>query len=99
MADLRLIPARRQQYAYYGSFGFTNMVRADALIGFHGFAYDFSYSKLGFRLQGYLPKCAKNTIECAGPFPFAFGPFIALGAGAVNALLGATGLSTESLQV
>ena len=46
------------------------------------------------REQRYAEACAKAR-SCAGPFPLACGPFIALGRGAVEAFLAAPGLRAE----
>lgn len=101
-------------YAYYGCFGFFSLVDIDASAGgpgdgihdirpslyaHRGFAPRF---ELALRLlrQYVIPDCnVSASSRCAGPFPFVYGPFLALGSAATRALLSSQGFIDEIKQL
>ena len=97
-------------YAYYGAIGFFSLVDVDATPDrpaqyvHRGFSPWFD---MGLRLlrQYVMPDCvgrhnasgpSSNASErCAGPFPYAYGPFIALGRLAAAALISQPAFNEE----
>ena len=97
-----LSASTRGSYAYYGNIGYYSVVTAlDGRLSFHGFGPTFSAARHVFRRRvarsGSCEDGSNNATSrgCTGPFPFAFGPLVALGRGAATALVRSPGLQNE----
>ena len=80
------------RFAYYGSFGFFSLVDVDRPVARYvhrGFAPRFDLA-LKLLRKYVIPLCTQDntsSARCAGPFPFAYGPIVALGRGIVEQLV------------
>ena len=106
--QLRAIPNATAPFAWHGCFGFFSLVHLEEghphgpQYAFRGFAPTLGHAQHVYRMYAArvctaADRAAGGGAEplCAGPFPFAFGSFTALGRGAAAVLVDAPGFKRE----